>query len=233
MPGTSQWSRRVRALVLAWMVTVPMMAAPRAQAPAAPPPLRQSLQSLERLLARVPNRSIDMNFAEFRARLAVSRLQELAANWPAESPADYRLNLDREVRLLEQGLATTEDARLTSLLEALADDLEVKLEHCKASGGKLGGNVTVRVRTVSGDQEVRNWQVFYLPKVFETNGNATPDRFPQLSSPTHETLVPGRYVMWVRESSGETTGQRVVVKVGEGKSELLLDLPVPAATGGR
>lgn len=201
-----------------------------AQPAAEPPPLKQSLATFEALLKRVPNASIDMNFAEFRARLAVSKLQELALNWPAQSPADYRLNVDREVQLLQRALAASDNAKLTALLEALADDLEVKLEHCKASGGKLGGSVTVSVRTVQGDQESRNWQVFYLPKVLDAAGATSADRFPQLSSPTLETLVPGRYVMWVRDGNSDRTGERVIVKVGEGRKDLQLDLPVPSGT---
>ena len=88
---------------------------------------------------------------------------------------------------------------LAASVQALAEDLEVKLEHCTRSGGKLGGSVVVRVRTVQGATESKSWQVFYMPRVFEAAGNASPDLFPQLSSPTEETLVPGRYVMWVRD----------------------------------
>jgi hypothetical protein len=68
-----------------------------------------------------------------------------------------------------------------------------------------------------------------MPRIFEAAGSASPDLFPQLSSPTEETLVPGRYVMWVRDPATSRVGERTVVKVGEGKKELLLDLPVPAA----
>ena len=114
-------------------------------------------------------------------------------------------------------------------MDAVAEDLEVKLEHCTKSGGRLGGSVVVRVRTLQGGTESRSWQVFYMPRVFEAASNATPDLFPQLSSPTEETLVPGRYVMWVRDPATDRLGERTVVKVGEGRKELLLDLPVPAA----
>ena len=101
--------------------------------------------------------------------------------------------------------------------------------HCNRSGGKLGGSVTVRVRTLKGGEEIKSWQVFYMPRVFEAAPNARPDLFPQLSSPTEETLVPGRYVMWVRDPASARVGERTIVKVGEGKKELILDLPVPAA----
>ena len=87
----------------------------------------------------------------------------------------------------------------------------------------------VRVRTLHGGTESGSWQVFYMPRVFEAASNATPDLFPQLSSPTEETLVPGRYVMWVRDPVTARLGERTVIKVGEGKKDLLLDLPVPAA----
>lgn len=201
-----------------------------AQVPDAAPPLRQSLQSLSVLVGRVPNAPASLGFSTWRVRTALTRLQELSAKWPAESPADYRANLDRQVQLFGQALASNDSARLGAFLDALGDDLEVKLEHCRNSGGRLGGSVEVSVRTVSGADETRNWQVFYLPRVLESAGVSAANRFPQLSSPTHETLVPGRYVMWVREASGERTGERVVVKVGEGRKTLNLDLPVPVTT---
>ena len=83
---------------------------------------------------------------------------------------------------------------------------------------------------MQGGSEIKNWQVFYMPRVFEAAPNASPDLFPLLSSPTEETLVPGRYVMWVRDPATARVGERTVVKVGDGKKELLLDLPVPAAS---
>ena len=104
---------------------------------------------------------------------------------------------------------------LAETVEAVAEDLEIKLEHCTKSGGSLGGSVVVRVRTLQGNTERKSWQVFYMPRVFEAASNASPDLFPQLSSPTEETLVPGRYVMWVRDPATAQLGERTVVKVGE------------------
>jgi hypothetical protein len=157
----------------------------------------------------------------------VSRLQALSVKWPAESPAAYRASLDRQVKTLTRVLADADLARRAAVLEALADDLETKLEHCTKSGGRLGGSITVRVRTVGAGREVGNWQVFYLPKVLEAAGG-TADRFPQLSSPTSEVLVPGRYVVWPQDPETRRVGAKVVVKVGEGRSNLVLDLFVPA-----
>jgi hypothetical protein len=194
---------------------------------ASAPPLTISLRALKGLIARVPvtpRNRID----RIRADVAVSRLLRLSAKWPAESPVDYRINLARDALALRSALVSGDRRAIAATIEAIADDLEVKLEHCTRSGGKLGGSVLVRVRTLRRGEEARSWQVFYIPKVLEAAGGTSPDVFPRLSSPTDETLVPGRYVMWVRQPDSDRISERTTVKVGEGKSELLLDLTVPA-----
>jgi len=200
-------------------------AAPAVQAPQ----VKASLGTLAAVLSRVPPASPSVREAQRRANTVLSQLQALAAKWPATSPEDYRVNLSGDVAAIEAALRAGDVETLAATLQSVADDLEIKLEHCTRSGGKLGGSVTVRVRTVQGSAEIKSWQVFYMPRVFELAANASPDLFPQLSSPTQETLVPGRYVMWVRDPTTARLGERTVVKVGEGKQELLLDLPVPAA----
>jgi hypothetical protein len=202
-----------------------------AAAPAAlSPPIPDSLRALETLLSRIPPASGPIRVAHRRANGALTRLRALSVGWPADSPEDYRVNLAMDAASLEAALASGDVEFLGATLQAVAEDLEVKLEHCTKSGGKLGGSVNVRVRTLQAGQEARAWQVFYLPKVFEASPTATPDLFPQLSSPTEEMLVPGRYIMWVRNPTTAKLGERTVVKVGEGRKELLVDLPVPAGT---
>jgi ankyrin repeat protein len=200
-----------------------------APAPPQAPQVRASLGMLAAVLARVPPASPSVRTAQRRANAALSRLQALSAKWPADSPQDYRENLSGDVSALESALKGGDVDTLAATVQSVADDLETKLEHCTRSGGNLGGSVSVRVRTVHGGDEIKSWQVFYMPRVFEAAANASPDLFPQLSSPTQETLVPGRYVMWVRDPTTGRVGERTVVKVGEGRTELLLDLPVPAA----
>jgi len=201
--------------------------------PAAPPvqapQVKASLDTLAAVLSRVPPASPAVRTAQGRANAVLSQLQALAAKWPADSPLDYRVNLSGDVEAIQAALRVGDVQMLAATVQSVAEDLETKLEHCTRSGGKLGGSVTVRVRTVQGSAEIKSWQVFYMPRVFEVIANASPDVFPQLSSPTQETLVPGRYVMWVRDPTTARLGERTVVKVGEGKMELLLDLPVPAA----
>ncbi len=202
---------------------------PRPTALPQSPQVKATLATLSTALARVPPASASVRAAQRRAASALSQLQALSGKWPAESPADYRDNLSGEAAALDAALKAGTADSLAATLDAIAEDLEAKLEHCNLSGGKLGGSVVVRVRTVAGSQEKGSWQVFYMPRVFEAASNASPDLFPQLSSPTVETLVPGRYVMWVRDPATARLGERTVVKVGEGKKELILDLPVPIA----
>ncbi len=200
----------------------------RATAPVQAPQVKSTLRTLGDVLSGLRPAAGPMRLAHRRATDALSKLVALSAAWPAESPTDYRENLAEAETTLEQTLRTGNVATVTAVLQSLADDLETKLEHCNQSGGKLGNSVVVRVRTLRGSQEVGNWQVYYMPRVFEAAVNVNPDLFPQLSSPTEETLVAGRYVMWVRDPSTARLGERTVVKVGEGKKELILDLPIPA-----
>jgi ankyrin repeat protein len=200
----------------------------RTTGPAQSPQVKASLVTLATLLGRVPPASNAVRTAQRRASAALAQLQALSAKWPAESPDDYRDNLAGAVEVLESTLKAGEVEGLAATVQAVAEDLETKLEHCTKSGGRLGGSVTVRVRTVQGGMESKSWQVFYMPRIFEAATSATPDLFPQLSSPTEERLVPGRYVMWVRDPVTARLGERTVVKVGEGRMELLLDLSVPA-----
>jgi hypothetical protein len=193
-----------------------------------PPSIPDTLRTIEALLTKTAPAG-NARDAHRRATATLSELRALSANWPAESPADYRASLEAEATLLGAAIERKDPGVLQGALLALADDLEAKLEHCRKSGGRLGGSVLVRVRTVQAGMEALRWQVFYMPKIFEVAPSATPDLFPQLSSPTEDLLVPGRYLMWVRNPATNAVGERTVVKVGDGRKELIVDLPVPSA----
>ena len=201
---------------------------PRPPARGASPQVKASLRTLAALLSKVPTASNAVRLAQRRAAAALTELEALSARWPAESPEDYRENLAEEIGALDSTISKGDVKALTATMTAIAEDLEAKLEHCNRSGGALGGSVAVRVRTLQGGAEIKSWQVFYMPRVFEAATNASPDLFPQLSSPTEDALVPGRYVMWVRDPTAGRVGERTTVKIGEGKKNLMLDLPVPA-----
>jgi len=193
-----------------------------------PPAIPDLLRTIEALLAKAAAAG-EAGDAHRRAMSALSELRTLSVNWPADSPEDYRASLEAEGTTLGAAIDRNDAGVLREALAAVADDLEAKLEHCRKSGGRLGGSVLVRVRTVQAGSEASQWQVFYMPKIFEVAPAASPDLFPQLSSPTDDLLVPGRYLMWVRNPATNAVGERTVVKVGEGRKELIVDLPVPAA----
>ena len=200
---------------------------PRVSRP--PPAIPDLLRTIDAVLAKAAPAAGEAREAHRRALSALSELRTLSANWPADSPEDYRASLEAEGTTLGAAIERNDAGVLGQALVALADDLEAKLEHCRKSGGRLGGSVLVRVRTVQAGSEASQWQVFYMPKIFEVAPAASPDLFPQLSSPTDDLLVPGRYLMWVRNPATNALGERTVVKVGEGRKELIVDLPVPAA----
>ena len=69
--------------------------------------------------------------------------------------------------------------------------------------------------------------MFYLSKIFEFFKDARPEVFPAFSSPSAESIPPGRYVIWARDPKTKREGPRTVIKVGEGKREMRVDVPIP------
>jgi ankyrin repeat protein len=229
--GVFEWAERTpstRQQVTAFLRERGLQPQPPAAGSQGAPAVTASLQSLGALLAKAAPSTGAGRTAQKRAASALAQLRSLSSAWPAQSPEDYRINLAADVTALSSAMARGHLAAPGQSPVAVAHDLEAKLEHCQKSGGKLGGSVLVRVRTVQSGQEAGKWQVFYMPRIFEVAPNAVPDLFPQLSSPTEEMIVPGRYLMWVRNPASAKVGERTVVKVGEGRKELLVDLPVPA-----
>jgi hypothetical protein len=229
--GVFEWAEKAPATrqhVTAFLRDRGLQPQPALSSSGSAPTVTASLEAIDALLAKAAPATGPGRAAHKRAAAALAQLRSLSAAWPAQSPEDYRINLAADATALSSALARADQQILRQSLEALADDLEAKLEHCQKSGGKLGGSVLVRVRTVQLGLEAGKWQVFYMPRIFEASPNAVPDLFPQLSSPTEETLVPGRYLMWVRNPGTSKVGERTVVKVGEGRKELMVDLPVPA-----
>src|SRR5262249_52392420 len=83
---------------------------------------------------------------------------------------------------------------------------------CRAIGIGMGGSVKLQVKTRRANQEIGNWQVLYLLKIFENAPGVTPGLFPRWSSPTEESLEPGRYWMWARDPVSKQTSERVLVR---------------------
>ena len=174
--------------------------------------------------------------AQPRAVKAYSELHEFVEKWfgSAASRATRRGKGDLEyfgslrsgTMELEQAIKKGNSADITQILGSLAQDIETKVEHCKKSGG-LVMEVQLSVHTLRGSEEVRSWQVFYLSKIFEFFKDARPEVFPAFSSPAIEGLPPGRYFIWARDPKTRREGPRMEIKVGEGKRQMRVDVPVP------
>ena len=199
--------------------------------PNASPPVAATLRRSTRRWRVSPPASDEIRQAQRRAGAALSQLRMLPAAGRLNRPRITGSTSPPSESALDAALRAGDAGSIAATVQAVAEDLEIKLEHCTRSGGKLGGAVTVRVRTLQGsdgDQELAG--LLHAEGARGSRERQSPDLFPQLSSPTEEALVPGRYVMWVRDPSTSTVGERTVVKVGEGKKELILELPVPADT---
>ena len=154
-----------------------------------------------------------------RLRSAIEWLNNRAPRGnPADVSPEYVRSLQRAAALL----------RIPSraIVEDVLEEMEAKVEHCRALGIGMGGTIIVRINTRRPAGPASDWQVLHLLKIYEHLTDASPVAFPRLSTPTEATLEPGRYWVWAREPSTGRTSERVLVRL-VGQKELLVDLPVP------
>jgi ankyrin repeat protein len=108
----------------------------------------------------------------------------------------------------------------------VADDLTLKSQHCRALGIGMGGKIRVSFTTRRNGAPVHNWQVFYIPKIFQHAKGVSPWLIPGWTSPSEEMLEPGRYLVWAQDplSKNRTEPQDVPFS---GRSQMAMDLAVP------
>lgn len=167
--------------------------------------------------------------ARTAADSAAAGIGFMLGQWTPDAavPADYRHDLARGVRILRLAEEAPDPADAHLLWSAVVEDMEVKIEHCYALGTGLGGLIAVRAHTLRAMAVDSGWQVVYLPKIFEVLPDAQPLAFPRLSSPAEDSLAPGRYWIWARRPGTPDLGERVLLRVGGGRSEVEVDLPLP------
>jgi hypothetical protein len=201
---------------------------PRKMPSLIPPTARETLFNLRDRLQNIPQK-LPAPDARQIAASALADVNFMIRGWTAGSkiPPEYSASLRLCLRLLDRALESEQEGPAFSALQAAADDLHIKAEHCRKSGVGLGGMVTVVIRTRSGDREQRNLQVLYMPKLMEVVKGAQPDQFPKFSSPTSHVLPPGRYLMWTREPQTNMTGARTIVRIGDGSKTAEWDLLAP------
>jgi len=201
---------------------------PRKKPSLIPPTARETLFNLRDRLQSIPQRIPGPDARQIAAS-ALADVNFMIRGWTAGSkiPPEYSASLRLSLRLLDGAFAAEQEGPAFSALQAAADDLHIKAEHCRKSGVGLGGMVTVVIRTLKGSREQRDLQVLYLAKLMEGEKDAQPDQFPKFSSPTRHVLAPGRYVMWAREPQTNMTGARTTVRIGDGNKIVEWDLSVP------
>jgi len=143
----------------------------------------------------------------------------LARTNPSEVSTAYLRTLTNAATLLENSPSP-------NLVDDITDELEAKVDHCRALGIGMGGSVQLRVNTRRGPASVNNWQVFYLLKIYEAAPGTSPTTFATLSAPAETRLEPGRYWIWARDPATGRTSERALFRIS-GKQEFKVDLPVP------
>ena len=153
----------------------------------------------------------------------VEAIQWLRSSLPRTDPSQVSTAY---LRTLTNAATLLERSPSANLIDDITDELEAKVDHCRALGIGMGGSVLLRVNTRRGAASVNNWQVFYLLKIYETAAGTSPTTFPTLSAPAETRLEPGRYWIWARDPATGRTSERALVRVS-GKQEFRIDLPVP------
>jgi ankyrin repeat protein len=151
------------------------------------------------------------------------------ANWYSSqlTVAPGRPNYTRDYFLSLQSMADTLQANpKVQTVKEIADELEAKREYCVRNNVGMGGSVTVLVHTRNQQKEVPNWQVYYLLKIYEHNPDAAPGAFLKWSSPTSETIEPGRYWFWAKDPATNREAERKLVALS-GAQAVSVDLFVP------
>ena len=137
----------------------------------------------------------------------------------------YLVSLKRLNQQLARVVAKPSDAEALGRLQDIAADLQIKADNCRNSTDGLGKEVRVKVRTLVGTEEVKGFEIYYVPKGL-LDVKSEHERFRRLSSPTDEViLAPGRYAVWGKKDdrSTEPIFQRVG---GQGEQRIEIDLPV-------
>jgi hypothetical protein len=137
-------------------------------------------------------------------------LENRAQTWNPQKPGEGLPLLASLGRIL-QALRAPSPA-----LDAIADNLAIKVEHCRQTGLVAPQHVAV-VTKRNGLDEVKGLSVLYLEKFFQNDPSAKPQEFRGISSPAVDDLVPGRYIIWAKETTAAgRTGPRKEVRIGAG-----------------
>lgn len=144
---------------------------------------------------------------------------------PAKTQDKYLVSLKRLNQQLALIEAKPSAPETLERLQDVAADLQIKADNCRNSTDGLGKEVRVKVRTLVGTDEVKGFEIFYVPKGL-LDVKSEHERFRRLSSPTDEViLAPGRYAVWGKR--GDRFTDPIFQRIGgQGEQRVEIDLPV-------
>jgi len=195
----------------------------------APPPFPETATSIGRDLRVLSHRLFDRGIDANRiAGRAIDNLEFFAQKWqPSPTPARGRASgWPASMQFLQAGLESAAEATDTNavvrLLRIAEADLRAKAEHCRLdSNGTLGNPVKVSINTRRGEAVVNNLAVCWKPAIFEARKGACTGDFLSPSSPAVAEMVPGVYLITVRDPLSKNQNARPFeLEVGQGKQEV-------------
>jgi hypothetical protein len=187
-----------------------------------------SSSRLRAVLTRIQRAASSLPAGRRRERiLAATTWMLKRANGYDQVSEEYLRELDGCAVLLEEAArGRIPERQLDAVLTDVAEELSLKTEHCRKLGIGMGGTIRVLVTTRREGQPVNNWQVLYLPKIFEHASGVSPRVVPSWTSPARETVEPGRYLLWARDPVTGKAGRPETVRLS-GEQEIRVDLAVP------
>lgn len=169
-----------------------------------------------------------------RMRNDLRTLKNLGDEKKQESSEEYRESLKQNQEALQRVFGP--DLEIEAKLEvcrAIAKDIEVKKVYAQKNPEAAFEPARVTVQTKNGEKEESGFQVWYVPKAWDTMTDRH-KRFDKNSSPTDHKLAPGAYTMWTQVPALCNAGNKQPISVGEyGQPEQTVDLPVPTAVADR
>lgn len=196
--------------------------APQAQAQTTEPELRRTTEDLYQAVLSARGVTTPASLVASASWLRDSVRRPAFWNGPTTRASDVSADY---VRSLQTATDLLRRQPSDQVLHDIAEDLALKVEHCRALKIGMGGGVKLIVNTRRGDGSVRNLQVRYLLKFFETAAGVEPGTFARLSSPTDSTVAPGRYWVWAVDPATGRSSSRTLVRAA-GQKELVVDVPV-------
>jgi hypothetical protein len=207
-------------------------AAKRGTLPA--PPLGEVSEALGRSV-RVLARRLSAAGADANGLAAgvIDSLDVLERSWQpgSGSPewiAEWAGNLHLMQTALDEAMLRPDIRGAIAELNTLQIDLRAKAEHClRNPKGGLGGPVKVLVHTVAANQPLPGLAVCWKPAIMAARKEACFRDFSSPTSPAEASMVPGIYLISVRDpQSGKHNTRPATLEIGFGRSEFPITIPV-------